>query len=71
MWIFKINYHWFFSALSQSLAALIGLVGVFTIYRLQIQKEEINNLIQQLRYFLERGAHALRYDYSHLGEKEL
>jgi len=49
----KIDYHWFYSALSQSLAALIGIVGMFIVYRLQIQEDRINYDSNRLRSYFE------------------
>jgi hypothetical protein len=43
------SYYWFFSALAQSLAALIGLSGVFIVYRLQIQENRISDAIKDLQ----------------------
>jgi len=44
-----IDYSWFYGALSQSLAALIGIMGMFTVYRLQIQLNRINDSYDVLR----------------------
>ena len=50
--ITNIDYNWFYSSLSQSLAALIGIVGMVVIYRLEIQERNIREAMENLRIFL-------------------
>lgn len=63
----KIEFQWFYSALSQSLAALIGIVGMFIVYRLQIQQNNINNAVRNLQNSMVVGKPEL---YSHLSRDE-
>lgn len=46
-----IEYLYVFSALAQSLAALVGLLGVFVVYRLQVQQSHIADLYREARAF--------------------
>ena len=48
----EINYHWFYSALSQSLAALFGVVGLFISLRLQTQNNKITESLRDLQLHL-------------------
>ena len=43
-----IDFHWFYGAVSQSLAALIGVIGMFIVYRLQIQENRIKDAFENL-----------------------
>lgn len=43
------GYYYTYSALAQSLAALLGVGGVFAIYRLQLQQTLLLNMEEQLR----------------------
>ena len=43
------GYYYFYSALAQSLAALLGVLGVFAVYRLQMQRDHILDIERQLR----------------------
>src|SRR3989338_6079845 len=51
-----IDYNWFYSTLSQCLAALIGMIGLLAVYRLQIQE----SLITETRLILIRYLSVLR-----------
>ncbi len=46
-----IEYLYVFSALAQSLAALVGLLGIFVVYRLQVQQSHIADLYREARAF--------------------
>jgi len=48
----SVDYNWFFSTLSQSLAALIGIGCMFIIYRLQMQENNINETVRALQRYL-------------------
>ncbi len=48
----SIDYNWFFSTISQSLAALIGIGGLFIVYRLQIQENRINDAVRKLQEYM-------------------
>ena len=50
------------------MAALIGIVGMFIVYRLQIQQDNINNALRILREYL--GMWDSK-DYSHLTQEEI
>ena len=63
----NIDYQWFYAALSQSLAALIGIVGMFIVYRLQIQENNINDAIRTLQRSMSVGRPELFF---HLSEQE-
>ena len=65
---FQIEYNWFYSTLSQSLAAMIGVVGMFIVYRLQIQQDNINNALSILKK--QAGGYDAA-DYSHLSLDEM
>lgn len=65
---FQIGYNWFYSSLSQSLAAMIGVVGMFIVYRLQIQQDKTNNALSILRGYL--GGDDFK-NYSHLTQEEI
>lgn len=45
-------YFYTYSALAQSLAALLGVLGVFAVYRLQIQHDCVADIFNQMRAFL-------------------
>lgn len=46
------HYHWFYSTLAQSLAAFLGIIGVFAIFRLQIQHNAVEETFSKLRDFI-------------------
>jgi len=46
-----VDYNWFFSSLVQALAAMIGVIGMFAVYRLQVQEERVRK-VEQNRYDL-------------------
>jgi len=46
------HYYWFYSALAQSLAAFLGIIGVFAIFRLQIQHHFVEDAFSKLRDFV-------------------
>ena len=48
----KNGYLYAYSALAQSLAVLLGILGVFGIYRLQVQHTRISDLVIQIGNFL-------------------
>lgn len=48
-------YNWFYSALAQSLAALVGIAGVFAIFRLQIQHSFTEEAFSNLRTYVFRN----------------
>ncbi|MCP4653598.1 MAG: hypothetical protein GY858_09505 [Candidatus Omnitrophica bacterium] len=50
-----IDYNWIFSALVQSLAAMIGVIGMFAVYRLQTQEKIIEKKFEKFRIFLEEN----------------
>jgi hypothetical protein len=53
--LFKLSdqgYFYTYSALAQSLAALLGIFGVFAIYRLQVQHVRISDILNRIRDFL-------------------
>ncbi len=45
------GYFYTYSALAQSLAALLGVLGVFTVYRLQIQRDRVSDIESEIRAF--------------------
>jgi hypothetical protein len=47
-----IDYNWFFSSLVQALAAMIGVIGMFAVYRLQVQGEEIRKACHEVIVYL-------------------
>ncbi len=49
-----IDYNWFFSTLSQSLASLIGISGLFIVYRLQIQENRLTEAVRALQRYLSK-----------------
>lgn len=63
----SVNYHWFYSALSQSLAALIGIIGMFIVYRLQIQENSIYEALRILQRSMSIGEPEYMFHYN---EKE-
>lgn len=67
---FRVDYHWFFGALSQSLAALIGIVGMFIVYRLQIQQGNINDSLKNLQMYLSAKERNNPDDFLHLTARE-
>ena len=46
------HYHWFYSTLAQSIAAFLGIVGVFAVFRLQIQHLLVEKAFERIRDFL-------------------
>jgi len=44
-------YYWFYSTVAQSLAALIGVGGVFAVFRLQLLEKEAEQTVQNLKDF--------------------
>ena len=47
-------YFYTLSTISQTLAALIGIISIFIIYRLQLLKSEKSQYIEQLRYLISK-----------------
>jgi hypothetical protein len=66
---FQMDYNWFYSTLAQSLAAMVGVVGMFIVYRLQIQQDNINAAIANMREYLARIT--TQGDFAHLTKEEL
>ena len=65
----EVDFHWFYGALSQSLAALIGIVGMFIVYRLQTQESRIKGSLNNMRlHFKEKTTKGLS---EHLLEDEI
>lgn len=63
----EVDYLWFYSSLSQSLAALIGIVGMLIVYRLQIQQGDIREAVRSLQMYL---TNYKREAFFYLTEKE-
>jgi len=45
-------YYWIYSTIAQSLAALIGISGVFAVFRFQMLENEISKSIQNIKDFI-------------------
>jgi len=65
------DYYWIYSTLAQSLAALIGITGVFAVFRLQWAEKEIDKAIQTLRNHISIVSDYSHFNFERLTEKEL
>ncbi|MFC1709353.1 hypothetical protein ACFL2J_04780 [Candidatus Omnitrophota bacterium] len=67
----EIDYRWFYAALSQSLAALIGIGGMFTVYRLQVQYNRIKESYDNLLRYLALSTKTKITDYYHYTQDDI
>jgi len=49
-----IDYNWFFSSLVQALAAMIGVIGMFAVYRLEAEGQKIRGILLNIRNFVKK-----------------
>jgi len=62
-------YFWFYSTLAQSLAAFIGVAGIFAVFRLQVVNDQYRRSIESLRIFM--PVVKSKWEYSHYTDDEL